>query len=133
MKSNKRFISNIIEIVIGLVLTVCGYAGVIDDYWSGMGTALVIVGCLMLFRHLRYKTNAEYKEKMDVEVKDERNKYLRQMAWSWAGYFFVLAGAVGSVIFRILGQDQLSLFSGYCVCLIMILYWISYLILRKKY
>lgn len=130
---NKRFIANIVEIVIGIILAVCGYGGMIDEYWSGMGTALVIVGGLMLVRQIRYHTNKTYKENVDVEVNDERNQYIRIKAWSWAGYFFVLFGALGSIIFKIIGLDQLSQFSGLCVCLVMVLYWISYMILRKKY
>jgi len=133
MKKNKRLISIILEIAIGTVLTVCGYAGVIDEYWSGMGTALVIVGVLMLARQIRYRTDETYKENVDVEVNDERNQYIRIKAWSWAGYFFVMAGALGSIIFKILHQDSLSMFAGCSVCLIMVLYWISYLILKKKY
>lgn len=130
---NKRLISIILEIAIGIVLTVCGYAGVIDEYWSGMGTALVIVGALMLVRQIRYRIDETYKENVDVEVNDERNQYIRIKAWSWAGYFFVMAGAFGSIIFKILHQDSLSMFAGCSVCLIMVLYWISYLILKKKY
>ena len=133
MKKNKRLISNILEIAIGIVLTVCGYAGVIDEYWSGMGSALVIVGVLMLVRQIRYRIDETYKENVDVEVNDERNQYIRIKAWSWAGYFFVMAGAFGSIIFKILHQDSLSVFAGCSVCLIMVLYWISYLILKKKY
>ena len=130
---NKRLISISLEIAIGIVLTVCGYAGVIDAYWSGMGTALVIVGALMLVRQIRYRIDETYKENVDVEVNDERNQYIRIKAWSWAGYFFVMAGAFGSIIFKILHQDSLSMFAGCSVCLIMVLYWISYLILKKKY
>ena len=44
MKNNKRLIANIVEIAVGIVLTVCGYTGMIDEYWGGMGTALVIIG-----------------------------------------------------------------------------------------
>ena len=133
MKTNKRLIANIIEIVVGIILSVCGFCGILDSYWSGMGTALIVVGALMLLRQIRYRTNVEYKANVDVELNDERNKYLRIKAWSWAGYLFVLAGAVGSIIFRILGMNQYSQFSAYCVCLIMVLYWVSYLVLRKKY
>ena len=89
MKKNKRLISNVLEIAIGIVLAVCGYAGIIDEYWSGMGTALVIVGVLMLVRQIRYRTDETYKENVDVEVNDERNQYLRIKAWAWAGYLFV--------------------------------------------
>lgn len=133
MKNAKRLIASIVEIVIGVVLTICGAAGLLDSYWSGMGTALIVVGGLMLARQLRYKTNTEYKEKVDVEINDERNKYLRIKAWSWAGYIFVMLGAFGSIFFKIFGLDLYSQFSAYCVCLIMVLYWISYMVLRKKY
>lgn len=133
MKKNTRFISAIIEIVIGIVLCVCGYAGILDEYWSGMGTALVVVGILMLIRQIRYRTNEVYKENVDVAMHDERNQYIRIKAWAWAGYFFVMIGAIGSIVLKIVGQDQLSQVAGLSVCLLMILYWISYLVLRKKY
>ena len=98
-----------------------------------MGSALIIVGGLMMIRQVRYSTNAEYKESVDVEIQDERNKFLRMKAWSWAGYFSVLIGAVASIVLRILDQDQLSQFAGLSVCLLVVLYWVSYLILKKKY
>lgn len=133
MKFNKRLIANITEIVVGVILTVCGAVGILDSYWSGMGTALIVVGGLMMIRQVRYSTNAAYKENVDVEIQDERNKFLRIKAWSWAGYFSVLIGAVASIVLKILGQDQLSQFAGFSVCLLMVLYWVSYLILKKKY
>ena len=98
-----------------------------------MGTALIFVGIIFLFRTFRYKTNMEYKEKVDVEVNYERNKYLRMMAWSWTGYFFVLIAAFASIMFRILGYDQYSMMAGYAVCLLITLYWISYLVLNRKH
>ena len=133
MKFNKRLIANITEIVIGIILVICGAVGFLDSYWSGMGTALIVVGGLMMIRQVRYSTNAEYKESVDVEIHDERNKFLRMKAWSWAGYFSVLIGAVASIVLRILGQNQLSQFAGLSVCLLMVLYWASYFILKKKY
>ena len=133
MKFNKRLIANITEIVVGVILTVCGAVGILDSYWSGMGTALIVVGGLMMIRQVRYSTNATYKESVDVEIQDERNKFLRIKAWSWAGYFSVLIGAVASIVLKILGQDQLSQFAGFSVCLLMVMYWVSYLILKKKY
>ena len=133
MKGNKRIFANIIEIIVGVILSILGFAGILDSYWSGMGTALIVVGVLMLVRQIRYKTNEEYKESVDVDVNDERNQFIRIKAWSWAGYIFVLAGAFGSIVFRIFDMNQYSQFLAYCVCLIMVLYWVSYLVLKKKY
>lgn len=133
MKNNRRLVANIVEIAMGLVLTVCGYFDIVDEYWCGMGTALIFVGLIMLVRLCRYKTNAEYKEKVDVEVKDERNKYLRGLAWSWTGYLFVLIAAFASIILKILGFDQYSLFAGLSVCLLILLYWGSYWLLSRRH
>ena len=133
MKNHKRLIANIVEIAIGVILTVLGYMGMIDEYWTGMGTALIVVGIIFMIRQIRYQTNAEYKDSVDVEVNDERNRYLRLKAWAWAGYMLVLICAFASIIFKLLGNDQLSVMSGGCVCLLIVLYWGSYLILRKKY
>ncbi|MBQ5865219.1 MAG: hypothetical protein IIW56_00900 [Oscillospiraceae bacterium] len=133
MKNHKRLIANIVEIAIGIILSVLGYMGMIDEYWTGMGTALIVVGIIFMIRLIRYQTNAEYKDTVDVEVNDERNRYLRLKAWAWAGYMLVLICAFASIIFKLLGNDQLSVMSGGCVCLLIVLYWGSYLILRKKY
>lgn len=133
MNNKKRFITNIIEIAVGVVLSGCGFAGILDEFWRGMGTALVIVGALKLVRQIRYQTSSSYKEAVDVQINDERNKYLRMKAWSWAGYLFVLIAAFATVILKILGYDQYSLFASGGVCLMVVLYWVSYLILGKKY
>lgn len=133
MKNHKRLIANIVEIAIGVILSVLGYMGMIDEYWAGMGTALIVVGIIFMIRQIRYQTNAEYKDSVDVEVNDERNRYLRLKAWAWAGYMLVLICAFASIIFKVFGNDQLSMMSGGCVCLLIVLYWGSYLILRKKY
>lgn len=133
MKATKRMVASILEIAVGIVLSVLGFKGVVDSYWSGMGTALITMGVIFLFRTFRYKTDAEYKEKVDVEVSDERNKSLRMMAWSWSGYFFVIIAAVASIVLKILGMDMYSLAAGLSVCLLITLYWVSYLVLRRKY
>ena len=130
----QRFIASIIEIVLGIILVVCCISGIIEDaYWNGMGTALVVVGVLQLIRHIKYKTNEEYKENFDIEVNDERNKYLSMKAWSWAGYLFVLIAAVAAIVFKVLGQDNMVHLASGSVCVIMLLYWGSYMILRRKY
>lgn len=133
MKNNRRLIASLIEVAVGLILVLCSYFGIVDEYWSGMGTALIFVGVIMLVRLLRYSTNNEYKEKVDIELKDERNSYLRVKAWATAGYLFVIIGAVASIAFKIMGYDAYSVLSGGAVCLIMLLYWISYFALNRKY
>ena len=131
--NNKRFISSIIEIVLGIALLICGNMNVIDPFWSGMGTALIFVGVLYLIRQIRYKTDASYKEKMDTETKDERNRFIAMKAWSWTGYLLVLIFGIATIVLKIAGYEELMFFCSYSVCLILLIYWITYFILKKKY
>lgn len=129
----RRLISSIIEIIVGLVLSVLGFTGIVDEYWSGMGAALLIVGILFMIRQIRYRTNDEYREKKDIEYNDERNKYIAQKSWAWAAYSYVLIAALSTIAFKLVGREDMMMLASGSVCLIMVLYWISYLFVRKKY
>ena len=130
---NRRWIASVVEIALGLVLTVCGALGLVDTYWSGMGGGLLGVGIIQLVRYLRYYNNETYKSKVDVEVNDERNKFIALRAWAWAGFWYVMAGAVGSIAFQVLGKPELATMAGGSVCLLMAFCWISRIYLRRKY
>lgn len=129
----KRLMASILEIIIGFALVAASMFGVVDEFWSGMGTASLIIGILFLFRAIKYKTNDDYKEKYDIEINDERNKYLSMKAWSWAGYLFVMIAACGTIVLKLAGREDLMMIASGSVCLVMVLYWISYMVLKKKY
>ena len=133
MRNCKRLIVSVLEILIGVGLLIGNFAGLVDEYWSGMGTALIVVGGIFLIRNIRYRTNETYRDAVDVAVNDERNKYIAMKAWSWAGYLFVMISAFASIMLKILGYDELVLMASGSVCLIVVLYWLSHLWLRKKY
>ena len=131
--NTKRLIASIVEIVLGIVLWICGVFGIIDSYWSGMGAGLMGVGIVFLIRSIRYKRDPEYKEEYDIEITDERNKFIRLKAWSWAGYLFVMIAAVASITFKLMGREDLMMFCSGSVCLVVLLYWGSYVVLKNKY
>ncbi len=130
---NRRWIASVVEMALGLVLTVCGALNIVDSYWSGMGGALLFVGCLQLVRYFRYHNNAEYKEVVDVALNDERNKFIALRAWAWAGYLYVLAAAIASIVLRLMDQPVLSVMAGGSVCLLMVFWWGSRIYLWIKY
>lgn len=133
MKNNKRLFASIVWIVVGIVLSICSFFNLVDSYWSGMGTALLVVGVLQLIRFVRYKQDPAYKEAVDTKTQDERNRFIAMKAWSWTGYLLVIISAIASIALRVLGYDDYSMIASLCVCLILVLYWVSYWILRKKY
>ncbi|MDO4731437.1 MAG: hypothetical protein Q4B14_04840 [Clostridia bacterium] len=133
MKNNRRFIFYIVYIILGATLFILGLLEILDSFWSGMGGALVAMGSIRMVLFLRYRNDESYWEKQEIEIKDERNQFIRNKAWSWAGYLFVLISAISTIIFKLSGQELLSTAAGFAVCIIITLYWICYLIIKNKY
>lgn len=133
MGKNYRFYLSFFWILLGIGLCVCNAAGLIEDFWSSMGVTLAIVGILQVIRNIRYRTNEEYREKFDTDSKDERNRFLANKAWAWAGYLFVLTGGVGSIVFKLMGREDLMMLASGSVCLMILFYWGSWMVLRRKY
>ena len=132
MKKNDTIFA-IIWLAIGLPIMGLSIAGIVDEFWSGMGTALVVIGLCRLLRAHRLSKNDEYREKMETFETDERFHFLRAKAWSWAGYLFVIIAGVSVIAFKILGMDAASQAASAAVCLLLVLYWGAYFVLKKKY
>ena len=133
MKRDKRVYLSIMWVVIGAVLFSMAIAGKVDSFWSGMGGALLAVGALQILKYYRLSKNEEYREKMEIEYGDERNQFIRNKAWAWSGYLFILIAAVSCIVLKIAGQEVLSMAASGAVCLMLVLYWVSYYLLKRKY
>ena len=133
MKNNRKILSYGTYILLGVILWILGMAEIVDEFWSGMGSALVLVGILRLVRMYRFKNDEAYREKMEIETTDERNKFIRNKAWAWAGYLFILISACSVIILKVMDQEVLSMAASGALCLMLVLYYVSYFILRKKY
>jgi hypothetical protein len=133
MKYGRKIWLSIFWVLLGLVLIGCEIAGLVSEFWSGMGADFAAVGGLQVYRQLKYRTNEEYREQVDVALEDERNRFLRSKAWSWAGYLFVVIAAVVSLILRIAGEGDMADMAACGVALLVFLYWASYMVLKRKY
>ena len=131
--SKRRFSWSVFWVLLGGVLAGCRAAGLVEEYWGSMGVAFVVIGALQTARNIRYLRSADYRAKVDTANKDERNRFLANKAWAWAGYLYVMIAAVASIALKLLGHDLLCQAAAFSVCGIMVLYWVCYLVLQKKY
>ena len=99
----------------------------------GMGGALFGVGIVRLVMGIKLEKDAEYRENYEIRINDERNRYLRMKAWSWAGYVVVLIAAVATIVFAVADRKELMMLASGGLCIMLVLYWVSYMIVRKKY
>lgn len=133
MKKNIMLYVSVLWLIIGGILVGMDIAGKVDEFWGSMGATLFVVGVLRLLRIYRFNKNETYREKMEIEETDERNHFIRNKAWAWSSYIFVIVGAVLTIVFRVFNLDTYSMAASMSVCFILLLFWISYYILRKKY
>lgn len=133
MKNDRKILASTLYVFLGAVLLLLGIVEFVDAFWSGMGSALIAIGVLRIIQFFRFRKDNRYHEKVAIEMTDERNRFLRNKAWAWSGYLFILFAAVAAIVCKLLGQDLLSMAAGFAVSLLALLYWVSYLILRKKY
>ena len=129
----KRTVYYVTLVAIGLVLIVLAFMGKLDEFWNGMGFGLAIVGALRLLKEYRLQKNEAYREQAEIAVTDERNRFIRGKAWSWAGYLFIIITALAVIGFRLAGNVLLSQAAAWAVCLMLLLYWGAYHILKRKY
>ena len=133
MKQNSRVIVSIIWLVVGGIVISLSFAGKVDEFWNSMGFALIVVGLIQLIRFYWLYNNKEYREKMEIEESDERNHFIRNKSWAWTGYLFILTASVFIIIFKIMNQDLLFFVTSMVVCFMLLLYWICYNVLKRKY
>ena len=134
MYDNKRLFLSVFWVVLGAALLILSVTGKLDStLYAGMGGGLIAVGLLQIARNLRYRRDPAYREKIDTEVSDERNRFLRMKSWSWAGYITVIAEGIAAIVAALKGQETVQLVLSYSVCLLLATYYISYLVLSRKY
>ena len=129
----KDIIFGVSWLLLGLALTVLSCLETLDEFWSGMGSALMVVGIVRLLRGYRLSRSEAYREKREVAETDERLHFIRNKAWAWAGYLFIIISAICTIVFKILGQDLLCMVCSGAVCLMLVLFCVNFFILNKKY
>ncbi len=105
----------------------------LDSAYAGIGPALIVVGAFQTLRNLRYRKDPAYREKLDTEFSDERNNFIRMKSWTWTGIFVVIVEGIGGIIAMVLGERTVQLTLSYSVCLLLVVYWITYLVFSRKY
>ena len=131
---NKRLALSIFWVILGAVLIGLTITEKLDSsMYSGMGGALVAIGVLRIGRTVRYRKDSDYRKKIDTELNDERNEFLRMKSWTWTGTIVIILEGIGAIAAMIAGRQTIQLILSYSLCLILVVYCITNMILRKKY
>ena len=133
-KLKLRLNTGIVYCVIGAILIVADIFLNFENYFiSNYSITLLLLGILRIVQNKRITKSEKAMHKCEVAETDERNKMIAERAKSWAFSCSIFLAGIIVIVLSVLGyHDQAQPF-GWFVCAMITLYWIFWLIARKKY
>lgn len=128
-----RLYTAISYIVLGVALIVIAFITKMEnEYFSPLGFAFAVIGIARVKQYFLISKNEETIKKQEIRETDERNIAIANKAKSVSFSLYILVSCIAIIILQILGKSDLASILGLTVCALLIFYWISYFIIRKK-
>ena len=102
------------------------------EFLSSMGFAVAVIGIARLRQYSKLIKNDALMKKQEVRENDERNVAISEKARAITLTIYVLVACLAVIVLQVLKLGLISTIVSGSVCLILVIYWITYLILRKK-
>jgi len=133
-KMKQRLYIAISYIAFGLLLIIADYFnGFENDFFFSFGFALVVMGILRIIRYQKITIDEKSIRKQELTETDERNRMISERARSWGFSFSILAAGILVIILSLLGYHEQALPFAWYVCGMVVLYWIFWNIIQRKY
>lgn len=121
-------------IVIGLALIAADALNHFENqFFFSFGMALIVMGILRLIRHRKITKSEASVRRQEVAETDERTLMMAEKARSWAFSYSIMIAGIAVIVLSLLGKHDAAQPFAWFVCGQIFLYWICWLILRKKY
>ena len=135
MKNNRLFKISVAEIVIGVIIELLAFSGIVEDgsVLTGIGSGILAVGVVQLLRVFRMESNPEYKKRMETASKDERYAFISMKAKEAAFGIYLIIAAVLCVAWMLLGYSEQGMLAAMSICILVLLYAVLFRILARKY
>ena len=132
-KLRTRLYLAISYIVIGAVMIAASFiTKTTNEFVSSFGFALLLIGLVRIRNYFIITKNDETIKKQEIAETDERNISIANRAKSLSFTLYVFAASIAVIVLQILEMGELASVIGFTVCALIIIYWISYFIIRKK-
>ena len=133
-KMKQRLWIAISYIALGLILVIADAVNHFENYFFfSFGFALVIMGILRIIRHLKTMRNDQSLRKQELAESDERIRMIAERARSWVFSLSVTGAGILVIALNILGYHDAALPFAWYVCGMVVLYWICFSVICKKY
>lgn len=123
----------IIYMVLGLtMIVVFNVINTDNSFLSSFGLVLVVIGLVRLRNYFLITRSEESIKKQQIAESDERNIAIAHKAKSIAFMICTMLFCVAVIVLQLLEKSQLAMIVSGMVCAMLVIYWITYWIIRKR-
>lgn len=135
MKNNRLMWISIAEIAVGIIIDLLAFSGLItdSDTITGIGSGILAVGLVQLFRAVRIEHNPELKKRVETAAKDERYAFISMKAKEAAFAVYLIIAGILCIVWMVLGYREEGMLAALSICLLALLYAILFRVLARKY
>ena len=90
-------------------------------------------GIARVVRHFRNTRSEKNVKSLEIRETDERNVEIMHRAKSMTFTLSIIIAGIAVIALQLAGKEETSLVFAYGVAFLTLLYWICYLIVRRKY
>ena len=103
-----------------------------NHFISSFGLGLVICGIIRIRNYIIITKNEETIQKQRIAENDERNIAIMHRARSITFFVYTMISCAAVIVLSLFNQQKAAQLIGGSLCLLLIIYWISYWVIRKK-
>lgn len=104
-----------------------------NTYPLSLGIAFVIMGILRTHQYRKDTKDEKTIRQKELAETDERNRMMLERAKSWAFSFSVFFAGDMVIILSLMGKHEVAQIFAWFLCGMIVLYWLCWNIIRKKY
>ena len=119
-------------IIVGIILIGIGSIGKTEMALS-FGSMFAVIGIAKLMEYKRITSNKETLRQREIAENDERNIMLWTKARSMAFIIYIIAAALVIVVLYLVGMVYEARIVSYSLSVFVVIYWVSYFVLSRKY
>ena len=133
-KMKQRLTIAVVYIAAGILLAAFALITETENYFpSAFGFALIILGILRLIQYRKITDSDQTMRQRERTESDERIRMIAEKARSWAFSFSILIAGMIVIVLSLLGQHDTAQPLAWYSCVMITLYWVFYLIAKRKY
>lgn len=130
----KRLYLNIVYMIIGAALICIGLLKINEnEMLFAFGIAFLASSIVRIIQYFKISKSEERLRNLEVKEKDERNVLIWTKAKSMTFNIYIMLSGAAIVALYLLNMEFIAQIVAYNICIFVVIYYVCYLIMNKKY